>query len=356
MTGVEQPKAALFFSRCKPWGVDLQRVAIKHNCVFFGHTLRRNGAPYVRDDPLSFMVSPAAPEDEWSQHHLVSTANRSIQTANRRLVRERVGPGSIVMVPRPMEGVIYCANVRGDFRVSFDEARCADAEAIFRQSTTLRDKGETCETIYASGEIAQGWDIEPPWTALPVPMVPAWIRRSLFGRSTYGVISGGNDPPDEPVAVIAGLIERKLSGLGFSEHRPTLDREQVKRRLIDTVTPSLFESLVVSLLQLEEPHRAWVGVGGSGDGGVDGVAADDDGDVVAVLQCKWAWDGKDVFGEETVWSAGRKQIARYLAYFSKSGPALPADVAIIDLDTITDLVLKHRARLPFATTIRVGEP
>ena len=47
----------------------------------------------------------------------------------------------------------------------------------------------------------------------------------------------------------------------------TLDIEEIKRRLAEDLTPTSFEHLVVSLLQLEHPTETWQYTGGPGDGG-----------------------------------------------------------------------------------------
>jgi hypothetical protein len=219
----------------------------------------------------------------------------------------------------------------------------------------LSKRGETCETIYASGELAQGWDIEGDWTELPVPAVPAWIRRSLFGRSTHGVVDRERRF-GEPVAVIADLMERARSGGQLVSWVETSDCDENKRRLKNTVTPNLLEGLAVSLLQLEEPHRAWLGVGGSGDGGVDGIASDADGHVTGLLQCKWAWGGEPVFTAEALWGGRGKSMDKYLAYFYPPPRVrAPEGVTVLDLDTIVALVIKHQAQLPFARTIGVAK-
>lgn len=314
---------------------------------------RREGRAYVREYPQSFIISPDAPEEEWRSPQADPKGNQAAQNGNRRLVREVV-PGSIVIVPRPQDGLIYCGRIGGPFRVNFTEDRMADAEAAFRQLGALSEE-HTCESIFASGEVAQGWDIQGDWAPIPVQIVPAWVRRSVFGRSTYGVVDRDNRFGD-PVKAMNALIDRVASGANFKPLCVTRDPSVVAQRLKDAVTPNLLEGLVVSLLQLEEPKRAWIGVGGSGDGGVDGIGSDESGDVVGLLQCKWAWDGKEVFPSKNLWRSHGKAIELYLAFFYPPTRFLePEATKTMDLQHIAKLVLKHSARLPFARTIRVGE-
>jgi hypothetical protein len=159
-----------------------------------------------------------------------------------------------------------------------------------------------------------------------------------------------------PLATIESLMARWEEGRAFPPRPWTINPPEVTQRLREAITPSLFEGLVVSLLQLEEPHLSWLGVGGSGDGGIDGVASDDDGDVVSVLQCKWAWDGGHVFGQDLVWPGTNKPLRRVFAHMThRSGAPAGADL-VWDVGVITELLLKHAHHLPLAVTLRVGHP
>ena len=73
---------------------------------------------------------------------------------------------------------------------------------------------------------------------------------------------------------------------------PSLDRIDsdtvcIKRRLVDSLNPSSFEHLVVSLLQLENPSEIWQQCGGAGDGGIDGFGCNEKDEIEAILQCKF---------------------------------------------------------------------
>src|SRR5205085_721411 len=123
------------------------------------------------------------------------------------------------------------------------------------------------------------------------------------GERSRPVPSG---PPSRPSGIaLPGTWAGRRRGEGWwqvqqagAARRPdswTLDRQEIERRLLDTLTPSSFEHLVVSLLQLEHRHETWSQVGGPGDGGIDDVGAAEDGAVAALLQCKWQYDGQDAF-------------------------------------------------------------
>ena len=62
--------------------------------------------------------------------------------------------------------------------------------------------------------------------------------------------------------------------------------------VFEFVGPSAFEHLMVHVLQLESGNAiSWHHVGGSGDGGVDGIGMSAKGEVAGVLQCKWYYSG-----------------------------------------------------------------
>ena len=139
----------------------------------------------------------------------------------------------------------------------------------------------------------------------------------------------------------------------------SLSADDAKKRILGLVTPNLLEALVVSILQVEHPDLSWIGVGGSGDGGIDGVAWDDNGRVEAVLQCKWRYSGAGLFENASPLEAlGDRPVRRILAYIE--GPAAESVLAggyvteVLDFDRIVALLLKHHARLPFAVTLRIG--
>ncbi len=123
---------------------------------------------------------------------------------------------------------------------------------------------------------------------------------------------------------------------------------------MEDLTPSTFEHLVVSLLQLEHANETWVQVGGSGDGGVDGVGANQEGNVAGLLQCKWQYWGGEPFSD-TVWSIDSIPYRTYLAsLLYPKGVLRPTNSIFLDRSEIARLVVKHHKRLPQAIGMRVG--
>ena len=159
------------------------------------------------------------------------------------------------------------------------------------------------------------------------------IRRSLFGRSTFGRIY--HDPMmGDPLPIISRLLN------GVRQPRDwTNEIGKITERLRYDLTPTAFEHLVVALLQLQHPHEIWMQVGGASDDGADGVGIDgSSGLTTAVLQCKLYWDREDPGFR------GNSGQRRYLATLS-SVPAMPTtNYVLIDAAAIAKLVLKYSRR------------
>jgi hypothetical protein len=117
------------------------------------------------------------------------------------------------------------------------------------------------------------------------------------------------------------------------------------------VGPNTFEHLCVALLQLENPEQVWLHVGGSGDGGIDGIGADANGTVVGLLQAKWAYWGEEVFVDHQAARAGTRHILA--AILHSDGIRDREHVEFWPRSRIASLVLKHADRLPLALSLRI---
>jgi hypothetical protein len=192
------------------------------------------------------------------------------------------------------------------------------------------------------------WEVDE-FRPIPVPRIPAWIRRSLFGRSTYGVIY-----PDaivgDPHQVMSGILENDSS----RREAGHLTQPSSKKGYLMISRLRTFEHLVVSLLQLEHPGEVWSHVGGSGDGGVDGVGASQDGHVTGLLQCKWQYWGEDPFPTKVVWKAGLQPIRKFLASLRYPDGVVPPNCMFLNRSRITEWVAKYYSNLPQALSMRIG--
>ncbi len=332
-------KPIVFFSRCKPQEVDAIEIVRDDKRVFVGHPMARAGSAY---DPLnlrSCVVDLACSEAEWATAHAASDRRRQFNQ-NRNLVG-LVSLGSIALVPRPSHGLIYAGRVVSPFEL-------VNTPTWYDRYMKIRGGLDGPDTWHAA-DVAQCWTVDQ-FRPIPVPRVPAWIRRSLFGRATYGVV---------PLDPIAGdpydAMDRVLEGAAFEGRSWTLNEIEIGRRLLCDQSPSTFEHLVVALLQLEYPDEVWSHVGGSGDGGLDGIGASEDGAVVGLLQCKWSYWGGAVFPDGAVWQVGTSAVRRYLAALRYPDHAIPPDCEFLDRPRIVDLIRKHRGRLPQALSMRIGQ-
>lgn len=180
--------------------------------------------------------------------------------------------------------------------------------------------------------------------------LPGWMRRSLFGRSTYNELS--SHPLDRDLTAHV-VLDRILAGAYTIDMSWSLNFEVVKRRIVDTVSnPCEFENLVVALLQLDYPREIWQHTGGSGDGGIDGLGSNEAGEVVAVMQAKYHATTAPRLGNVNP----DRPLRRYAAVFLPENRKERTDeTCLLDLDWITRAVCRHWQRLPFAITRRIGE-
>lgn len=133
-------------------------------------------------------------------------------------------------------------------------------------------------------------------------------------------------------------------------------------RLSEWVSPSVFEHLVIALLQCESDGRErWHHVGGAGDGGVDGLAIDSSNAVVGALQCKWQYGGNvsslaaEVATIRNTWPEARVVIAVLHNESGARGPAPSGNPAYEywGRKEIAALLEKHAKRIPLAQTLGV---
>ena len=114
--------------------------------------------------------------------------------------------------------------------------------------------------------------------------------------------------------------------------------------------------LVVDLLQLEAPDDIhWHHVGGSGDGGVDGISVDDQGRLRAVLQCKWHSNVQPDELAQSMRKQSGKGVRTIVAILhGKQGqPHSQPGLEFWNRKHIAILVEKHAAHLPIARTFGI---
>lgn len=271
------------------------------------------------------------------------------------LVNE-VDKGSYVIVPRPELGICYVGEISSKFELK-NNPKWAK-EYIEQRKKTLNKQKEKESTIeqYNSniGDIVQSWKVKK-WEKIPYIRIPVSIRISLFARSTTGRIkSEGKD--------YKKLI-RKIKKLKTSNIKTVRSTQEVIDRMQDMLTPSNFEHLVCELLQLENPTELWFPIGGTGDGGLDGIGSSGK-EIASILQCKLT-NNKDLnsVADDLIKKAGnikkgqRKHPKIYLAILNR----LPNEKKELDKGTvkilgpsdIAHMLIKHSNRCAFSQMLKI---
>ncbi len=340
-----QPKA--WFNRAKPRYADAFRIFDKARYVFIGYPLLRKGAKYDPQALRSCLVDPTCPRDEWERYKPEGRKG-AMFTRNRKFV-PRVTKKSIVVIPLPKEGAVYVARINGPFEI-VDSPAWAEDYLKLRECQGLDHRDDEKHPYIA--DVAQGWPVDE-YKRFPLSFVPGWMRQSMFGRSTFGDF-WCHHPTDKNTTawdVLNTILEEQhtVSMLW------TLDLEEIKRRLVNTMTANAFEHLVVSALQLTHPDQIWYQTGGPGDGGIDGMGIDEEsGEVVGLMQAKLVCRSSlnlANLGHQ------KQMIRRYAAVLIQEKPEIPVDgTELLDLEWIARAVRCHWQDLPQARAMRVGKP
>ena len=333
-----------FYSKCRPQRADLWSISEDVRRVFIGYPPRRadtdSSRGWRRDGARSVFVDLLDPEWERIPRRPERRGYASQVTANRNLAR-KIGKDSIVVVPRPASGACFAARVTAPFEL-VDRPTWADRYLELRREKGLPHDDELSHV----GDVVQTWSVAK-WFRLPFVAVPRWISYQLLSRRTCGIIKDWPSPALSSWEALDGML-RKRAG---EHYQPLRNEADLERALIDWLSPSAFEHLVVSLLQLEAPAGVyWHHVGGSGDGGVDGVAVDADGSLWGVLQCKWRTATSPARIIESLRNRSPRAFVAYLAGYEST----PMDIAggtFWDRKRVAELVAKHRDRLPFARSL-----
>lgn len=125
------------------------------------------------------------------------------------------------------------------------------------------------------------------------------------------------------------------------------------------ISPNTFEHLTCDLLQCEYPNLRWWNIGGSGDGGVDIIGMNSEtGDVSAVVQCKWFFEGSvQALGEEVrsnIEYCWGKAVVYVAVLFGGNNQEPLKGVSFLSRRTLAELLLKHRGSCTVARALGVG--
>ena len=336
----------VFYTKCKPQGTDAWPVARDHKIAFIGYPPWKlaTSEPKVASGYKDWLYDVSTTPDCASLISEQSQSYRKQVTQNANLVTEVVR-GSYVIVPRPEAGVCHFGKVS-----NFD---LVDTPEWGQQYLELR---QNSGLDYSNGpsyiaDLVQCWHIDR-WRTVPFPLVPRWISYRLLSRNTAGVIHGVNGIALDPYARVEALLHET--------HRDSPQAMTTAALLTEWVSPSTFEHLVVDLLQLEScDGERWHHVGGSGDGGVDGLAVSPDGHVVAALQCKWHYGhdpvklADDVLGKVCRQWPDAKVVVAVLISSRTEPPNMNTGAIYLGLQDVAKLVDKHRDSLPIARALGI---
>ena len=324
----------VFFSRNKPQDSDAVDICLKYNRTFIGYPALKKGYSNLSVDMIDLSLDENTFQQQLSQLDASCSEKdyRKQITTNRNLVHE-IKPGYITLIPRPDRGLVYAGRVEKFF---FD-----GDPAWAKDYLDLRKKQdlEIDNCISHMADIAQGWQVDK-WRGVPFSFYPAWIRKSFFGRSTVARIhpSEFGNPHD--------MLDQLIDNLQQPSPGWTMNISEIEQRLVSDIGPNEFEHLVVALLQLEQPYRIWRHVGGSGDGDVDGMGFGTNGDLCAILQCKWNGGSPDI---PEHWRG-----EYYFASLLEQPHSDDCSVHIWNRRKISELVKKYAQQLPWALSMRIG--
>ena len=332
-----------FFCRAKPQKCDAFSIFKQAARVFIGYPLLRAGATYDPKALRSCLVDPSGSRKEWN----ASSGRNSNYTRNRNFVREVNNvwkDGAFVLIPRPEQGEVHLGRVTGPFEV-LDAPPWGEDYLFLRceQGLDTDDKRH-----WHIADVAQGWPVEE-YRRVDLSRIPGWLRRSTFGQTTYGVFRKPH--PVEASVTAYDVLKRLYEGAPAIPPPWTLEIEEIKKRLVETLTPSSFEHLIISILQLENLSETWQQTGGPGDGGIDGLGFNEAGETVGLMQAKYSADQFPRFPERVQ----GKDIRYYLAVLLPVEGPPPDGTVLLNLDWIARKVLRHWRGLPQALSMRIGE-
>lgn len=345
---METNKQIAFFCRAKPQGADILDICIENQRCFIGYPLYKNN---VKKDPRNLktcIVDPSNSSDqEWyAQLKHVSRTNEF--NKNRNFIR-RVSLGSICVIPRPEQGLVYISKIEGPFEICDNKAWY---ETYMSQRISLHNKNkkiDVTDIVSHSADVSQSWRTGK-YKEVSLARVPGWIRKSMFGQSTYGVFSDHPLSHDNRKAFTV-LKELYDSSTGKTL-KPTTDINEIKSRLTDNLNANSFEHLVVSLLQHKFPEEIWHQTGGPGDGGIDGFGCDDRGQMTGLMQAKYFSNSVpniDKLGKS-------RNIRRYAAVLLSDITLQSTErIEVLDLDWVANQLREYRESIPLAITLRIGE-
>jgi len=332
--------ALVFSSKCRPQHCDAVEIAIKNNIIFFGYPVLIKDVAYDPQNLTNCLVDPSLPDPDWKNQ---AVAPNKQQVANHNLVQDVLATiknkeGVFGIIPRPDRGLMYVGKVK---RFKLNRNPTWAGEYMKTRKKSGLDINDAEDRHIA--DVAQCFEIDSKFVEVPYHQVPARIIASAMGRSTLGRVRG-LEGSQSPYEIVSNLFQEK----SLFPSSKTTEVAEIETRLIDWCSPNSFEHLCVHLLQLEYPQMIWRHIGGSGDGGVDGIGGQDNL-TTHVLQCKLFGLNVNDFLDRA--NDKLKLFLATLDVVAKSN--FSENLTIWDRNTVARLVQKHAAKLPQANTLLI---
>lgn len=271
-------------AKLRPQESDAWPIAEEHNRIFVGWAPWKSSEESGVDRLSDRMLDLSELEDGWDRDTLREDRKERHVQVHRNLAHE-IDAGSMVAVTRPEKGVVHLAPIAGRFEL-VDDPPWLEEYIDLRKEQGL----DTEPPAAHAGDVCQTWPTGE-WRSVPFPLVPGWITKSLISRNQICRIKDRPDGEQQAVDILRRLHEHGDVSVLFPNSESAEFRKQIRARLQTWLTPQSFEHFCCDLLQAMEPKRRWWPIGGSGDAGTDGIAVDEDGPVVAALQCKYSYSG-----------------------------------------------------------------
>src|SRR3989344_9094061 len=249
-------KPIVFIIRNKPWGkddtggADIIELVLKYKRVFVGYPPFKKDVPLDEDNMASCtydISKDSFDKDSIRDQEFIGDIHK-----NMNLVKDAI-PGSFVIVPRPEQGYYYIGKV-----IKFELVNNPPWKNEYKDiriGQGLKWEMEKSGHIYHIGDIIQSWVVEDFKQVSPFKF-PAWIRHSLFGRSTFGRMKD-LDNNNQVYDIISKLYDGKEINLAD---------KSTKDKLLYFLSPETFEHFMCNLLLLENKqyNQVWIHIGGSG--------------------------------------------------------------------------------------------
>lgn len=196
------------------------------------------------------------------------------------------------IVPRLGSGVIWIAPILGKYTIW-------SKGSSWLPSLRTQLPGVPCVDEYGClADAAQGWDTAP-WIEVPFSCLPRWFSKQLLSQTSFGTVHPlGHYPSPLPSPELVASAAYNRTALFLVPIVPSPSSPNVSTvmsRLVERLSPTMFEILCVELLQAQQKTLSWMHVAGAGDGGADGIGFDPaTGSPRAILQAKWEIQGNYV--------------------------------------------------------------